>query len=73
MISWDEPKRRENLRKHKIDLADLESVFDYPMVSGSQWKMIAKATESSDCKVWLCGKVGLSSWYGPREATTPRI
>ena len=33
MISWDEPKRRENLRKHKIDLADLESVFDYPMVS----------------------------------------
>ncbi len=33
MISWDEPKRRENLRKHKIDLAELESVFDYPMVS----------------------------------------
>ena len=33
MISWDEPKRRENLRKHKIDLAGLEPVFDNPMVS----------------------------------------
>lgn len=33
MITWDESKRRENLRKHKIDLADLETVFDYPMVS----------------------------------------
>lgn len=28
MITWDEPKRRENLRKHRIDLAELEPVFD---------------------------------------------
>ena len=33
MITWDEPKRRSNIRKHKIDLAALESVFDYPMIS----------------------------------------
>ena len=33
MITWDESKRRENLRKHKMDLADLEPVFDFPMVS----------------------------------------
>lgn len=33
MISWDEPKRRENIRKHKIDLAELELVFDHPMIS----------------------------------------
>jgi uncharacterized DUF497 family protein len=33
MITWDEPKRRANLKKHKIDLAELESVFDFPMVS----------------------------------------
>ena len=33
MITWDDPKRRENLRKHKIDLAELEPVFDYPMVT----------------------------------------
>jgi uncharacterized protein len=33
MIAWDEPKRRENIRKHKIDLAELEPVFDCPMVT----------------------------------------
>jgi hypothetical protein len=33
MIAWDEPKRRENIRKHKVDLAALESVFDNPMVT----------------------------------------
>lgn len=33
MISWDEPKRKTNLRRHHIDLALLESVFDYPMVT----------------------------------------
>jgi uncharacterized protein len=33
MITWDESKRRENLRKHRIDLAELEPVFDYPMVT----------------------------------------
>jgi hypothetical protein len=33
MITWDEPKRRENIRKHKIDLADLEPAFDSPMVT----------------------------------------
>jgi hypothetical protein len=33
MITWDDAKRRENLRKHRIDLAELESVFDYPMVT----------------------------------------
>ena len=33
MITWDEPKRRENIKKHGLDLADLESVFDQPMIS----------------------------------------
>lgn len=33
MITWDEPKRGKNLRKHKIDLAELEPVFDLPMVT----------------------------------------
>lgn len=28
MITWDELKRRENRRKHRIDLAELEPVFD---------------------------------------------
>jgi hypothetical protein len=33
MITWDENKRRENLQKHGIDFADLEVIFDYPMLS----------------------------------------
>ena len=33
MITWDEPKRRQNLSKHKIDLAALEPVFESPMVT----------------------------------------
>lgn len=33
MITWDESKRLENIRKLKIDLAELEPVFDFPMVS----------------------------------------
>jgi uncharacterized DUF497 family protein len=33
MISWDEPKRRLNLKKHGIDLAEIESAFDSPMVT----------------------------------------
>ena len=33
MISWDEPKRRLNLKKHGIDLAELESAFDGLMVT----------------------------------------
>ena len=33
MISWDEPKRRSNIKKHGIDLAELESAFDSPMIT----------------------------------------
>lgn len=33
LITWDEPKRLENIRKHKIDLADLVPLFDYSMVT----------------------------------------
>jgi uncharacterized protein len=33
MITWDETKRAANVRKHKIDLAELESAFDYQMVT----------------------------------------
>jgi hypothetical protein len=33
MITWDEPKRRANLKKLRIDLAELESVFDGPMIT----------------------------------------
>ena len=28
MITWDETKRRENLRKHGVDFADAQIIFD---------------------------------------------
>lgn len=34
MITWDDTKRTTNLQKHDgIDLADLECIFDYPMIT----------------------------------------
>jgi uncharacterized DUF497 family protein len=33
VVTYDKSKRAKNLRKHKIDLALCESVFDYPMVT----------------------------------------
>jgi uncharacterized protein len=33
MITWDESKRKINIRKHQIDLAELESAFDFPMIT----------------------------------------
>jgi len=32
MITYDESKRQLNLRKHGIDLAELEGAFDFPLV-----------------------------------------
>jgi uncharacterized DUF497 family protein len=33
MITWDEAKRKINIRKHGIDLADLEEAFDSHMAT----------------------------------------
>ena len=33
MITWDEAKRVTNLRDHGIDIAELESAFDSPMIT----------------------------------------
>ena len=33
MITWDEPKRLENIRKHGIDWALLDDVFDAPLLT----------------------------------------
>lgn len=33
MITWDEAKRKRNLRDHGIDLAEVACVFDAPMVT----------------------------------------
>ena len=69
MISWDEAKRRENLRKHRIDLAELEPVFDAPMIT-------VEDNRESYGELRLqslgCGADGSSFLSGHRAVTTPR-
>jgi uncharacterized DUF497 family protein len=33
MITWDDNKRKKNLKAHGIDLAEVDGVFDAPMVT----------------------------------------
>jgi len=33
MITWDESKRQENLRKHEMDFVGCEAVFDHPVAT----------------------------------------
>ena len=33
MITWDESKRKKNLKAHGFDLAEVDCVFDSPMVT----------------------------------------
>jgi uncharacterized DUF497 family protein len=33
MIAWDEGKRKANLKAHGIDFAQLDCLFDAPMVT----------------------------------------
>jgi len=33
MITWDESKRKRNLKDHGIDLAEVACVFDAPMIT----------------------------------------
>ena len=33
MITWDESKRQENLRKHGLGFVGCEAVFDHPVVT----------------------------------------
>ena len=39
MITWDESKRKLNLRKHGIDFRDAEAIFDGPTVTAEDTRM----------------------------------
>ena len=39
MITWDESKRRLNLRKHGIDFVEAEEIFDGPMVTSEDARL----------------------------------
>ncbi len=33
MVTWDEAKRRENIRKHELDFVGCEAIFSGPVIS----------------------------------------
>lgn len=39
VITWDESKRKLNLRKHGIDFRDAEAIFDGPTVTAEDTRM----------------------------------
>ena len=69
MITWDEAKRRENLRKHKIDLAELELAFDLPMITVEDDRETYGELRLKSLAMWR-GRI--ISWCGP-SGMTPLI
>ncbi|GHU27032.1 hypothetical protein AGMMS50256_05820 [Betaproteobacteria bacterium] len=61
MITWDEPKRLLNIDSHGIDLASVESVFDFPMYT---WEDDTEAYGEKRLRslCWLHGRVVYLVW-----------
>lgn len=55
MITWDEPKRRENLRKHGLDFAGCEAVLDHPVT-----------TQNDDREAYHEQRINLIGWLHGR-------
>ncbi len=69
MIAWDPAKRDSNLLKHGIDLAECEAVFDAPMLTREDARVLyGEQRFRSLC--WLHGRVVVLVWTdrkaGPR-------
>jgi uncharacterized protein len=71
MITWDEPKRRKNLGKHKIDLADLEALFDHPMVTVEDSRESYEELRLQSLGMWQ-GRVVFLVWT-PRGDDTAHL
>lgn len=66
MITWDEPRRRTNLQKRKIDLADLEPIFDYPMVTVEDSREAYGELRLQSLGMWM-GRVVFLVWTPRRH------
>ena len=67
MISWDEPKRRSNIKKHGIDLAELESAFDAPMITVEDAQEDYGELRLQSLAIWR-GRVVFLVWTERAEA-----
>ena len=72
MITWDERKRRENVRKHRIDLAELEPVFDNPMISVEDDRESYGELRLQSLGLWQ-GRVVFLVWTPRGDATAHLI
>ena len=66
MITWDESKRRINLKKHKIDIAELDSAFDSPMVSEEDDREVYGEQRVQSLAFWR-GRVLYMVWTDREE------
>jgi hypothetical protein len=71
MITWDERKRQTNLRKHGVDLALLESVFDRPMLSVEEDREAYGEPRFQSLGMWQ-GRVVFLVWT-PRADDTAHL
>lgn len=67
MTTWDEAKRLENIAKPGINLAELESVFDFPMVTVED---TSEDYGELRLRRLACSPVESSSSSGPHAGTT---
>jgi len=67
MITWDESKRKTNLKKHGIDLADLESAFDFPMVTVEDDSEVYGELRLQSLAMWR-GRVIFLVWTEQQDA-----
>ncbi|HEY0784077.1 MAG TPA: BrnT family toxin [Thermoanaerobaculia bacterium] len=56
MVTWDEPKRQANLRKHGLDFAECEAVFDHPVFTTEDTRA-AYGEQRIRLLGWLDGRV----------------
>jgi uncharacterized DUF497 family protein len=71
MITWDEAKRRENIRKHSIDLSELEPVFDNAMISVEDARQSYGELRLQSLGIWH-GRVVFLVWT-PRGDDTAHL
>jgi hypothetical protein len=67
MITWDKPKRAENLAKHCIDLSELESAFDFPMVTVEDDRLAYGEQRLQSLAFWR-GRVVFLVWTERQDA-----
>ena len=56
MVTWDERKRRANLRRHGLDFEGCETVFDYPVITREDARQ-AYGEQRINLLGWLDGQV----------------